>query len=74
METSKTVGLYNDIVRRDRLGRRATSWFADVIRLSFRNARHQGAEADFVRQLLVSCGVAVTLVDVGALGEAAVDG
>jgi uncharacterized protein (UPF0261 family) len=32
----------------------------------------KGAEADFVRQLLVSYGVVVTLVDVGALGEPAV--
>ena len=32
----------------------------------------KGAEADFVRQLLVSYGVSVTLVDVGALGEPAV--
>ena len=32
----------------------------------------KGAEADFVRRLLVSCGVGVTLVDVGALGEPAV--
>ena len=32
----------------------------------------KGAEADFVRQLLVSYGVAVTLIDVGALGEPAV--
>jgi uncharacterized protein (UPF0261 family) len=33
----------------------------------------KGAEADFVRQLLRSYGVGVTLVDVGSLGEAAVD-
>ena len=32
----------------------------------------KGAEADFVRQLLTSYGVGVTLVDVGALGEPAV--
>jgi uncharacterized protein (UPF0261 family) len=32
----------------------------------------KGREADFVRQLLVSYGVLVTLVDVGALGEPAV--
>ena len=32
----------------------------------------KGHEADFVRRLLTSCGVAVTLVDVGALGTPAV--
>jgi uncharacterized protein (UPF0261 family) len=32
----------------------------------------KGPEADYVRRVLQSCGVAVTLVDVGALGEAAV--
>ena len=32
----------------------------------------KGHEADFVRGLLTSCGVAVTLVDVGALGTPAV--
>jgi uncharacterized protein (UPF0261 family) len=32
----------------------------------------KGAEAEFVRTLLQSCGVAVTLVDAGALGEPAV--
>ena len=32
----------------------------------------KGPEADYVRRVLQSCGVAVTLVDVGALGETAV--
>jgi uncharacterized protein (UPF0261 family) len=32
----------------------------------------KGPEADYVRRVLQSCGVAVTLVDVGALGEATV--
>ena len=32
----------------------------------------KGPEADYVRGVLQSCGVAVTLVDVGALGDAAV--
>ena len=33
----------------------------------------KGAEADFVRQLLLSYGVPVTLVDVGAMGQPAVE-
>jgi uncharacterized protein (UPF0261 family) len=32
----------------------------------------KGPEADYVRRVLQSCGVAVTVVDVGALGDAAV--
>ena len=32
----------------------------------------KGPEADYVRRVLQSCGVSITLVDVGALGEAAV--
>ena len=32
----------------------------------------KGPEADYVRRVLRSCGVAVTVVDVGALGDAAV--
>ena len=32
----------------------------------------KGREADFVRRLLTSWGIGVTLVDVGALGPAAV--
>jgi len=32
----------------------------------------KGPEADYVRRVLQSCGIAVTVVDVGALGDAAV--